>query len=124
VVRLLWLEYYRYPSPKHPSLISFVNHPTKVKAVHGPDGELFPDIVVLDAKTEKLVLAVEVETESSVEMKEAPQWSAFSSACGRLHLYVPRGFAARAVSLCPGRADIEFIEYHKKGQRYIIERYA
>jgi hypothetical protein len=125
IVRLLHLEYYNYPSAKHPQLLTFVNHPTMAKALHGLDHqELFPDLIVTDANTDRVVTLVEVETESTVNALEAAEWLAFSRLGARLHLYVPRGFGPQALALCKDCAGTEIVQCWKEGKRYIIEHFA
>jgi len=123
-ITLLHKEYYRYPDPSHPHLITFVNHPLKRKAVRGPDGaECSPDVLVLATDSEQLVMVAEVETESTLDEAEAREWAEFSRLCGRFYLYFPKGFGPRVVALCAGLSVTEFIQYHKEGDRYILQRY-
>lgn len=125
IVRLLRLEYYNYPNAKHPQLLTFANHPTKTKAVHGPEHkDFFPDLVVIDANTDRIVTLVEVETESTVDVVEAAEWLAFSKLGARLHLYLPRGFGPQALALCRDCVATEIVQYWREGKRYILEHFA
>lgn len=125
VVRLLHVEYYNYPSERHPYLMAFVNHPSKTKAVHSLEGqECFPDIVVVHAGSEKLELVAEVETESTVDVEEAREWDGFRRLGSRFHLYFPRGCGSRVAELCPAEGLVELVQYWKEGERYVIERFA
>jgi len=124
LVEVLRREYYHYPSPQHPGLISFSNHPLKTKAVVAGDGtRLYPDIVVIEANTQKLVLVVEVETGSSVTPDEAEQWRRFSELDARFHLYFPRGLGPRVAELCRALPATELVQYWHEADKYMLERY-
>jgi hypothetical protein len=125
IVKLLRLEYYNYPSAKHPHLMTFVNHPSKSKALRGKDRqELFPDLIVMNTSTDRVVALVEVETESTVDALEAREWLDFTQFGVRLYLYLPRGFGPQALALCRGCSDTEIVQYWKDGSRYVLERFA
>lgn len=124
IVVVLYKEYYNYPSVQHPHLLSFANHPFKSRGVKDEQGnELFPDLVVLEVDTDKLVMVAEVETASTVTQEEAKEWSRFSSLGVRFYLYVPRGLAGVAGVLCRGMNLTELVEYHHENNRYIMKRY-
>jgi hypothetical protein len=126
IVQLLRKEMYRYPSPTHPNLITYTNHPSKTKAVFTPERvEVFPDVVVMDQRSARPVLVAEVETESSCVAGEDPQWADLARlAVKKLHLHVPRGCGAKLIELCKSYHNTELYEYYKTGTRYIIEKYA
>ncbi len=124
IVRLLHKEYYHYPSPSHPHLMSFANHPTKSKAVFDQDGnELFPDIVVLHTTSERLMMIAEVETESSVVEDEAHEWRDFARLGVKFYLYFPKGYGARVTELAQGIEITELVQYAREDSRLILERY-
>jgi len=124
VVAVLHKRFYNYPNPNHPHLMTFVNHPCKKKAVLGPNhAELFPDVVVFDTETSKLVMVAEVETASTVDDAEAREWEEFSRLGARFYLYVPRGCGARAAQLCQGFKLTELVQYAKLEGQYLLERY-
>ncbi len=97
----------------------------KSKAVVDTSGqEYFPDIVVLRLGTERPVMLVEVETESTVTPEEAKEWEQFSKLGGRFYLYVPRGYGLRAVELSKGFKADQLFEYWEEGEHYSLQRYA
>jgi len=124
IVTLLRREYYSYPSPQHPHLMTFANHPMKSRAVKAAGGtELCPDIVVFQGGSDKLVTVAEVETASTLNPAEAEEWRSFSGLGARFYLYFPKGYGPKVALLCRGIAVTEFVEFHKEGDRYVIERY-
>jgi len=124
LVELLYREYYDYPNKVHPHLLTFSNHPCKTEAVQSEEGkELFPDLVVYQPRIDRLVLVVEVETESTVTPEEADEWRDFSRLGAEFHLYVPHGLGGVADVLCREFDVTEIIEYRKETNRYVIERY-
>jgi hypothetical protein len=125
VVRLLYRDYYRYPSPSHLHLLTFANHPLKHRAVRDDVGtEHFPDVVVVHSDTGRLVMVAEVETESTINETEADEWRSFAGLAERFYLYVPRGYGPRAVQLCQGCRVTEFVEYHREAGKYVLRRFA
>ncbi len=124
IVKLLYHEYYHYPSKAHPHLIASANHPLKTKAVFDADGrEFFPDIVVIHADSDRLMMVAEVETESTVNVREAQQWKDFSGLDCKFYLYVPRGFGTEAMKLSRGLEVTEIVQYWKENTRLILERF-
>jgi len=124
IIYILIKRCYHYPNPAHPHLITFANHPVKTKAVRDEMGkELFPDIVVLNGESGKLVTVVEVETETTVEQDEAQEWQRFSALGARFYLYVPRGLGAKADMLCRNLTISEIVQYYYDGKHYVLERF-
>jgi len=124
IVTLLRREYYDYPSVAHPHLITFANHPLKNRGVKAADGtELFPDIVVFQGGSDTLVTVAEVETESTLDSAEVEEWRSFSNLNAKFYLYFPKGHGPAVALLCRGIAVTEFVEFHKEGGRYVLERY-
>lgn len=101
LIHLLRKRYYHYPDLMHPYLITFTNHPVKTKAVRDETGrDFFPDILVLNADTGKLLMVVEVETRMTVDEEESQEWREFTTLGARFSLYVPRGLGLKADMLC------------------------
>ncbi len=125
IIRVLHKELYNYPSQAHPNLITYVNHPTKTKAVFTPDREeMHPDIVVIDQRSGHIALVAEVETESTVVPEEQPESAGFLRLNTKLHLHFPKGFGAVMTSLCRGFHNTELYQYSKVGKSYIVEKVA
>jgi hypothetical protein len=125
IIRVLRKELYNYPSQAHPNLITYVNHPTKTKAVFTREREeMHPDIVVLDQRTTQLVLVAEVETETTVSADEQPEWVGFLKLKTKLHLHFPKGYAPQMTGLCQGFHNTELYQYSKVGSSYLIEKVA
>jgi len=125
IIKVLKKEYYNYPNAAHPNLMSYANHPQLTKSVFSIDHqELHPDIVVLDVRSDKVAVVVEVETESTVSAEERPEWVSFQKLDAKLHLYFPRGCGPKMAEFCAGFKHTELIQYAKQGDRYTIEKFA
>jgi len=126
IIQLLRKEMYHYPTPTHPNLITYVNHPSKSKALFTPEREeMFPDLIVMDQRSARAVLVAEVETESSCRVEEVKEWDGFLRlGAKKMHLHVPKGCGAKLIELCKGYHNTEIYEYTKAGSRYVIEKYA
>jgi len=123
IVTLLYNEYYNYPSRTHPHLMAFANHPMMSKAVADAHGnQLFPDIVVLHAASERLVMVAEVETGSTVDESEVQEWRDFAGLGAAFYLYVPQGMGRVAARLAPGVAMTELVQYTRDKNRLVLER--
>lgn len=123
IINLLKKAVYNYPNATHPSLITYTNHPLKNKAVLDPDGnELYPDIVIINSQTNKIVMIGEVETMSSLNEDEAEQWKRFSRLSTVLYLFYPKGLYAKMSDLCKKVLLSGFFEYQKEDNRYTIAR--
>ncbi|MEO0077852.1 MAG: hypothetical protein ABIK86_02505 [candidate division WOR-3 bacterium] len=125
IIQVLRKEMYNYPNPAHPNLITYINHPTKTKAVFTPERkEMHPDIVVIDQRTTHLVLVAEVETESTVVPEEQPEWADFQQLKTKLHIHFPKGFGPVMTGLCQGFHNTELYQYSKVGKSYLVEKVA
>ena len=124
VVELLYREYYNYPNPAQPHLLTFVNHPYKSRGARDEQGnELFPDILVFWPRTDRLMMVAEVETESTVNPEEAQEWESFSRLGANFYLYVPHGLGGVADLLCKDISVTELVEYRREDARFLIKRY-
>jgi hypothetical protein len=125
IIKILHKEQYGYPSNTHPRLMTYVNHPSRTKAVFTVEHEeLVPDIVVVDTQHDRVMVVAEVETESTVNPEEEKEWAAFRRLNSRLHLYFPKGCGAQVMQLCRGYKNTELIQYSKQGDKYILEKLA
>lgn len=87
-----------YPSTSYPDLKTYTNLPSRTLGVRDAAGSMvFPDIVVIDAKTTEVHLLGEIETVRSLEESDdlAEKWRAFASN-GPLYLFVPLSVLDRA----------------------------
>ena len=114
---------YNYPNATHPSLITFTNHPLKNKTVYDPDGnELYPDIVIINSFTNKIVMIGEVETTGSLNEIEVEQWRQFTRLSTTVYIFYPKGLYAKMSNLCKKVPLTGFFEYNKEDSHYIIAR--
>lgn len=124
LIHLLRNRYYHYPDSMHPHLITFTNHPVKTKAVRDETGrEFFPDILVVNGDTGKLLMVVEVETRMTVDEEESQEWRDFAALGARFYLYVPRGLGLKADMLCRNLTISEIVQYYYDGKHWVLERY-
>jgi hypothetical protein len=123
IITLLKKAMYNYPNATHPSLITFINHPLKNKTVIDPDGnELYPDIVIINSFTNKIVMIGEVETASSINDLEVEQWRQFTRLSTTVYIFYPKGLYAKMSDLCKKVPLNGFFEYHKEDNHYVIAR--
>lgn len=123
VITLLKKSVYNYPNATHPSLITYINHPLKNKAVIDSDGnELYPDIVILNCTNNKIVMIGEVETISSVNEAEVEQWKQFAGLSIVFYIFYPKGLYAKMSELCKKVTVSGFFEYQKEDNRYTVAR--
>jgi hypothetical protein len=122
VVTALKKSIFNYPSDKHPNLKTHPNHPIKTHSVTDHlGGQFYPDLVVLDSRSEKVVSVVEVETVSTVTESEAKQWFKFASLSENFYLFSPRGFEAKVRELCLKISNIHYYEYWQEENRFRVE---
>ncbi len=124
IVQVLYRRFYHYPDDEHPHLITFTNHPVKTKAVKDGSGhECFPDLVVVNAESGRVVMIVEVETENTVVEEERQEWQRFSGLGDCFYLYVPKGLGQRADILCRDFTVKGVVQYYRQRDHYVIERF-
>lgn len=123
VIDLLKRSMYNYPNATHPSLMTFINHPVKHKAVTDLNGnEFYPDIVIINSVTYKIVMIGEVETASSLNKIEVSQWENLATLTPVFYIFYPRGYYAKMRELCKKIPVTGFFEYQKENNRYTIAR--
>jgi hypothetical protein len=91
-------ERFGYPTAAEPDWKTYTNLPERTLGVRDGSGALvFPDIVVIDAKTTEVSLIAEVETTRSLDEGDdlADKWRAFASV-GPLYLFVPMSMLDKA----------------------------
>jgi hypothetical protein len=99
---LSWRNGEVYPGFENPGLATYVNVPVRrVPIQHNWEGELYPDIVVVDpARTMAPRLVAEVETEESIaELTLDKVWKLDMDVCPNFYLFVPTGSAEKAADL-------------------------
>jgi hypothetical protein len=84
---------FRFPDRDHTDWATYTN--TSSRRTMGVETEnenepVYPDIVVLQNR--RVVILVEVETETGVNQDEALQWLRYSSLCETFYLYVPEDY--------------------------------
>jgi hypothetical protein len=123
VVTALKKTLFKYPNDKHPNLKTHTNHPIKTHAINDHiGGQFYPDLVVLNARTEKVISAIEVETVNTINENEAEQWLKFASLGENFYLFFPRGFEAKVKELCRKISKVHCYEYWEDGGHYRAER--
>jgi len=122
VVAALKKTLFNYPSNKHPQLKTIANHPIKSHSISDHmGGRFFPDLVVLDARTERIVSAVEVETDNTINENEAKQWVKFASLCDNFYLFFPRGLEAKVKKFCQEITNVHCYHYWQDGEHFQSE---
>ena len=89
---------FAYPTASQPSLKTYTNIPERSLGVRDRSGAMvFPDIVVIDAKTTEVALLGEIETVRSLDEDDglSEKWRAFTS-LGPLYLFVPTACVSQA----------------------------
>lgn len=92
---------FKFPAPGYPTFRTAVNVP-EVKVPVQVDGrEVAPDIVVLDAQTNRLVMHAQVEVPETVTEQQAREkWAVYWKLAGSaFYLFVPVGYAQVARGL-------------------------
>jgi len=92
--------------------VTIVNDEVKRRGVEGPDGVIYPSIVITlaDGRIQELG---EIELEEGVSVVNVPKWKLFSQTAGmgrfvkKFFLYVPEGTEEKALKLLENNA----IEY-------------
>ena len=82
---------FAYPDAKEPNLRTYTNLPDRTLGVRDRGGAMvFPDIVVIDARTTEVRMLAEIETVRSLEEVDdlAEKWRTFVG-LGPLYLFVP-----------------------------------
>lgn len=89
---------FAYPDATDPNLRTYTNLPDRTLGVRDRSGAMvFPDIVVIDARTTEVRLLAEVETVRSLEEATdlAEKWRTFCS-LGAFYLFVPMSHLDKA----------------------------
>ena len=122
VVTALKKTLFNYPNDKHPDLKTYTNHPIKTHAVRDMmGGQFYPDLIVLDSRTEKVVSAIEVETINTVTEAESLQWIKFAGLCENFYLFFPRGLEIKMKGLCQKIKNGHCYEYWQEGNNFRAE---
>jgi hypothetical protein len=122
VVAALKKTLFKYPNDKHPQLKSIANHPIKSHSITDHmGGNFYPDIVVLDGRNERIVSAVEVETENTINENEAIQWVKFASLSENFYLFFPRGFEEIIKKFCLNIKNVHCYHYWQDGEHFQTE---
>ncbi len=108
-VKAIASKRFPFPDKDHPSWQTYVNEPRPSISVMSSGKALHPDIVVVDESKEdteeglvdktSVVMLGEIETESSVNGEEVPQWEGYSKLTDAFFLYVPEGLCGEAKRL-------------------------
>ncbi len=123
IITLLKKSVYNYPNATHPTLMTFVNHPLLNKGIIDANGnELFPDIIILNSQSNKIVMVGEVETFSSVNEQEIEEWKQFANLSTVFYIFYPKGLYTKMNELCKKIAVSGFFEYSKEDGHYTIAR--
>ncbi|MBS4015557.1 MAG: hypothetical protein KGZ86_03880 [Candidatus Latescibacteria bacterium] len=123
IIDLLKKSIYNYPNASRPTLMTFVNHPLKNKAVRDNEGsEYYPDIVIINTQTNKIVMIGEVETISSLNESEIGHWQTFTKLSPVFYLFYPKGQYSRMSELCKKVPLTGFFEYEKINSQYTVAR--
>ncbi len=122
VITALKKTLFNYPNDKHPNLKTHTNHPIKTHAVSNHiGGQFYPDLVVLDSRTEKVVSVVEVETVNTINENEAKQWLKFATLGENFYLFFPRGFGVKVKEFCQNISNAHCYEYWQEEKIFRIE---
>ncbi|MEO0092799.1 MAG: hypothetical protein ABIK93_07915 [candidate division WOR-3 bacterium] len=122
VINALKKTMFDFPNDKYPYLKTHTNHPIKTHGVpNHTGGQYYPDLVVLDTRTEKVVTVVEVETINTVNESEAAQWLKFATLGERFYLFFPRGLEIKVKELCQKIANAYCYEYWHDGKTLRVE---
>lgn len=84
--------------------LTITNDKGKIKAVNGPDGKMFPSIVVVDGKGDVKVIG-QVETSDSYSLDDVSRWMFLSEKVydgldsSKFYLFIPKGKGRSVVSL-------------------------
>jgi hypothetical protein len=125
VIDILKKSIYNYPNATHPNLITYSNHPLKNKMITDIQGnEYYPDLVIFNSLTNKMVMIGEVETVGSVNIFELAQWQIYANLSPTFYLFYPKGNFAKMHDLCQTVPVAGFFEYQKDDSgRYTISRH-
>jgi hypothetical protein len=79
-----------YPSPEHPSHVTYTNEPTQRIGVNTGSSVVYPDIVVVDSSASNhVVMMGEVEMEATINQDHVRQWKTYSALKPPFFLFVP-----------------------------------
>ncbi len=119
-VELIAEKRFSFPDDEHPQWKTYVNEPKQIMGIRKNSESVYPDIVVVDVKRNRVVMIGEVETENTVSKDEAEQWKEYSSVCSTFYLYVPEGYAEKAKSLLTDEgikySGLRVYSYNEKGE--------
>jgi hypothetical protein len=122
VVAALKKTMFNFPNDKYPNLKTHTNHPIKTHAVSDHmGGQFYPDLVVLDSRTEKVISVIEVETINTINEAEAKQWLKFASLGEKFYLFFPRGLASKVKEFCQNISNAHCYEYWQEDNTYRVE---
>lgn len=123
IIDLLKKNIYNYPNAARPTLMTFINHPLKNKAVRDQEGnDHYPDIVIVNTQTNKIVMIGEVETHSSINEQEVAQWQKFATLAPVFYIFYPKGLYSKISEMCRKVPLTGFFEYEKINSQYVIAR--
>ncbi|MEO0130164.1 MAG: hypothetical protein ABIK76_00505 [candidate division WOR-3 bacterium] len=114
---------YRYPNEKYPYLKTYTNHPDKHKGIYNINGEYcYPDILVIDLRSEKVIMIAEVETKSTLDEIEAEEWKDFCNLSLHFALFYPKGYEFKIRQLCKNIKIDSFLEYSEIEGKFKLEK--
>lgn len=117
VVSALKKTLFNYPNDKHPNLKTHTNHPIKTHAISDHmGGQFYPDLVIIDVRTGKVVSVIEVETLNTINETEVQQWLKFATLGENFYLFFPRGLSAKVKEFCQQINNILCYEYWQDGK--------
>ena len=122
VVTALKKTLFNYPNAIHPHLKTYTNHPIKTHALQDHmGGQFYPDLVVIDSRSEKVISTIEVETINTVTEAESQQWVKFAGLCENFYLFFPRGLDAKVKEFCHLIKNGHCYEYWQEGANFRAE---
>jgi hypothetical protein len=123
VIDSLKKSVYNYPNASRPTLITFTNQPLKNHAVRDQAGnEYYPDIVILNTQTNKIVMIGEVLTYSDLNKIDNNQCQKYIEICPVFYLFYPKGQYSTIIEICKKIRLAGLFEYEKTNSHYTVAR--
>ena len=92
-------ERFRYPDKDNPDWKTWINTNEKRSMGVKANGDfVYSDIIVTDSEN-KVIMAGEIETESTISEEGVKQWKQCQELCGACFVYVPEGYEEQSREL-------------------------